>query len=192
MPFGQPISDIVWAEAAAYIGISSANELLSIKIRPLDDIDTGMPQFYYVDYGDYDTIMEYLRQFKEVRQGPFGDGGGTAFVYELPDGTRFVFGQHETGPEFVIFFDLVNYALKSLAEDAGSIAIILAAVNRVVRLVREISAKKYRNLTGAPDKSTISIETRTTGGARVVRTLKLDSEKGEETVSMRDLLNREH
>jgi hypothetical protein len=189
MPFGQPISDIVWTEAAAYVGVSSANELLSIKIRPLDDIETGMPQFFYGD--DYDAILECLRQFKEVRQGPFGDGGGTAFVYQLPDGTRFVFGQHETGPEFILVLDLVNHALKSLAEDAGTITIILTLVNRAIRLVREISARKYNNLTGVPDKSAVGIETRTTHGARVIRTLKSHSEKGEETVSLRDLQNGE-
>jgi hypothetical protein len=191
MPFGQPLSDIVWAEAMRYIGARSADELLSIKIRPLENIDLAMPQFFYDD--DYARILEYMQRFEEIRQGPLGGGAGKAFVYRMSDGTMFVFGQHETGPEFIIYFNLVHDILKSVTEDATSVAIICGAVGFVVNTVKKLSVEKYAELSGVPDKSAISIETRTTRGAKVIRTFKPHSDNAEDlTIDPQDLQDEQH
>ena len=123
--------------------------------------------FLYAE--DYAPILEYMRQFKKERQGPFGNGPATAFVHQLPDGTKFVFGQHEDGPEF--WLELIKLA--------GNIAIILTAVNHVIQLVR-----------GRLAKHAIGIETRTTRGGKVVRKLRPLSEQSTwEKIGPRDLLD---
>jgi hypothetical protein len=150
-------------KASAIIGGTPA-ALISLKARPIREIDT-----YDTDYlsgSDYQGIEEAFRHpdLEFIADLEWVCNGRTR-LYEVKGGTRFLFVEHESGPELI---------LHEIVLIAGAVSAVAFAANQVILLFNRISKalqgrynKKERDEKGR--FLPVSIEKRTKNGQKLIR-----------------------
>jgi hypothetical protein len=134
-----------------------SQELLSIKLRPVDDIGTLKSAYAYPD--DYKLLRQSLDEhgFQRLREGWVSRG--KAEVYGTPTWDVFLIAEHETGPEIVF----------AVAGGVVLANILIGLLKRFISTLQQndLAGKRYHKA-GA-----VSVEVRNENGGQQIVTISL-------------------
>jgi hypothetical protein len=146
--------------ASAILGVPEV-DLVSIKLRPVWAGETE--PLWRSDYPTINKALEHS-SLKFVKTFGFEDRyKGKTTLYEVSNGIRFLYVEHESGPEII---------LHTISVDATAVAAVLVAANQFLTLVNRIC----RRFNKAPSRdgvfhktSDVSIEARTLKWTKVLK-----------------------
>lgn len=139
--------------APLFSASTTADDLISIKVRPLLDFQTEQQEYIGGDaYNELDELLLQTAKVPPLLQQNF-------VPIQLSDGVTVVFVRHESGPEIIALFSIFQAA--AAATGAAAIAGIA-----VIKLVNEIAA-----LIARPDPKKSARKSQT-GGVRIEKRLR--------------------
>jgi hypothetical protein len=133
--------EMKFQEARAFFP-SGTGQLVSIKIRPVEGSEKWLNRWVYPD--EYPLIEKLLSTLPRLNEGRMSVSGGRAISYDLGNGDRLLFVEHETGPEFIFAHDILQVTRDAFV----AVGAVGAAANIWLKLVRAI-----RKPSGAPARS---------------------------------------
>jgi hypothetical protein len=161
--------------------LTNADKLVSIKIRPIEDIGTWYDR--YVSPSEYKEIEKIFVDFQQLAQGFVNYGKARAFRFG--DNEEFLFVEHESGPEIILSLDIVQHA--ALALGAGTLAgrQILKLVNDICKIINKEAHKKNKGeqsdrYYGA---KAITIEKRLRTGSKILKQIRVAADTGKDFIS---------
>jgi hypothetical protein len=174
-------------EASGFLNQDPQN-LISIKIRPIED--EGQWKNRYVYPGEYEEIYHVLSTFTKLQQGYVSRGKAT--LYESSDGTRFVFVEHETGPEIIFVLDVIKNICMTIITAAVAVNQLLKLINTICHVIRKEANSKNKGEESCRyyGAKAISIEKRLSEGAKMIRQVKITANAGDKFIdSVHELLD---
>ncbi|MFL6519908.1 MAG: hypothetical protein ACJ8NS_06780 [Chthoniobacterales bacterium] len=147
----------------------SDEPLISIKIRPIDKWPIASPSDFrnrYVYPSEYSQLEIFLSRFTAERRGDVSRGKAIAFT--AGSGQEFLFVEHETGPEIVLYLGVITAGLGLAKAVIDLVAIIIKTINdsNAAKKAGKASGRHY-------EANAISIEERTATHARIVKVISL-------------------
>jgi len=147
----------------------SDDPLVSIKVRPIEKWPIDSPSDFhnrYVYPTEYSELEPFLSRFTAKRRGNVSRGKATAFTGGTDE--EFLFVEHETGPELVLYLGVLTAGLSLAKAVVDLIAIIIKTIND------SNAAKKEGKPSGRYyEANAISIEERTPTHAKIVKVISL-------------------
>jgi hypothetical protein len=168
-----------------------AEELFSIKLRPLIERQNGEEANLYLSPSEYEPMEQAVKASVPARK--YGNAcQGTVWVCKLDGGMPCLFVEHETGPE-IICHEIILIA-GAVTSTAGAVAASAIAANQVVKLVNNI-AKALRGSGGRQRDSkgrfiAVSVEKRLATTQRIVRQIGKTAKATEKAIeNIKELFN---
>jgi hypothetical protein len=173
--------DVRLKEAAGLLG-RPIHGLVSLKIRPIKDV--GSFDTSYLSPSDYTVInralaMSSLRRIKSLGFVCHGE----AALYELENGDKILYVEHESGPEIILDAQAILHAI---AMGAGAVGAVALAANQLVALVNNICKMLQKAPSKKRDSSgrfvATSIEKRLARGQKLIKQIGKTAKASEKAI----------
>lgn len=164
-------------EASRYL-MASPDEIVSFKIRPIED--EGVRHDRYVYPVEYEQIKQLLARYKLLEEGYVS--GGEALLYETEDGHKLLFVSHETGPEIIVL-------IRDVAVTVGAAAVagqhLVKLINLICEIIRKEADSKNRGKKSGRyyGAKAISLEKRLSTGAKILKQLKITADASTKAIN---------